>query len=149
MASRRSARLIDQNVQQAQYLADLVEAHPELELLAPVSLNVVCFRFRGRNIPADALNALNEEILVRLQEDGIAVPSGTVLQGRFAIRCANVNHRSRREDFDTLVTATARIGKEVSAKRSAPRGSPPRRREARWPESFWRAGHISAWRTPR
>jgi aromatic-L-amino-acid/L-tryptophan decarboxylase len=114
-------RLIEQNVHQAQYLGDLVEAHPELELLTPVSLNVVCFRYRGRNLPADALNPLNEEILVRLQEEGIAVPSGTVLQGRFAIRCANVNHRSRREDFDTLVTATARIGKEVAAKISAPR----------------------------
>jgi aromatic-L-amino-acid/L-tryptophan decarboxylase len=117
-------RLIDQNVQQAQYLADLVEAHAELELLAPVSLNVVCFRYRGRSIPADALNALNEEILVRLQEEGIAVPSGTILQGRFAIRCANVNHRSRREAFKTLVTATARIGKEVFAKRSTPRAKP-------------------------
>jgi glutamate/tyrosine decarboxylase-like PLP-dependent enzyme len=114
-------RLIEQNIQQAQYLGDLVESHPDLELLAPVSLNVVCFRYRGRNVPADLLNAMNEEILVRLQETGTAVPSGTVLQGRFAIRCANVNHRSRREDFDTLVEATVRIGNEVFAEISGTR----------------------------
>src|SRR6185436_13008828 len=47
------ARLIDQNVQQAQHLAALVEAHPDLELLAPVPLNVVCFRYAPEGLPAD------------------------------------------------------------------------------------------------
>ncbi|HEU5303212.1 MAG TPA: pyridoxal-dependent decarboxylase [Gemmatimonadales bacterium] len=107
------ARLIEQNVRQAEYLAELVEAHPDLELLAPVSLNVVCFRYAPRGIPPARLNALNQELLIRLQEAGIAVPSGTVLRERYALRCANVNHRSRREDFETLVDAVVRIGKEV------------------------------------
>ena len=108
------ARLIEQNVRQARHLADLVEAHPDLELLAPVPLNVVCFRYAPRGFPSGELNRLNEEILIRLQESGIAVPSGTVLQGRYALRCANVNHRSRRSDFDVLVDAVVRIGQEVA-----------------------------------
>lgn len=108
------ARLIEQNVRQARHLADLVEAHPDLELLAPVPLNVVCFRYAPRGFPSGELNRLNEEILIRLQESGIAVPSGTVLQGRYALRCANVNHRSRRGDFDMLVDAVVRIGQEVA-----------------------------------
>jgi glutamate/tyrosine decarboxylase-like PLP-dependent enzyme len=108
------ARLIEQNVRQARHLADLVEAHPDLELLAPVPLNVVCFRYAPRGFPSGELNRLNEEILIRLQESGLAVPSGTVLQGRYALRCANVNHRSRRSDFDALVDAVVRIGKEVA-----------------------------------
>ena len=60
------------------------------------------------------LNALNEEILLQLQESGIAVPSATMLDGRFALRCANVNHRSKRADFRTLVEAVVRIGREVA-----------------------------------
>src|SRR6185436_11578215 len=99
------ARLIEQNVDQTRYLAGLVEAHSDLELLAPVPLNVVCFRYAPEGFPAGELNRVNEEILIRVQESGIAVPSGTLLQGRYALRCANVNHRSRRADFDMLIEA--------------------------------------------
>lgn len=112
------ARLIDQNVAQARYLAALVDAHGKLQRLAPVSLNVVCFRYVGEEVPEAGLNAINEEVLLRVQERGIAVPSGTVLGGRFAIRVANVNHRSRREDFEALVSAVARIGEEVARERA-------------------------------
>lgn len=108
-------RVIEQNVDQARYLADRVEAHPHLELLAPVPLNVVCFRYAPPGLAADALDAVNREILLRLQERGIAVPSSTVLHGRFALRVANVNHRSRREDFDALLDAVPRIGEEIVA----------------------------------
>jgi aromatic-L-amino-acid decarboxylase len=108
------ARLIEQNVDQARYLAGLVEAHSDLELLAPVPLNVVCFRYAPEGFPDGELNRVNEEILIRVQESGIAVPSGTVLQGRYALRCANVNHRSRRADFDMLIEAVVRIGREVA-----------------------------------
>ncbi len=107
------ARLIEQNVAQTAYLADRVRSHPELELLAPVPLNIVCFRFRPRGAVEADLNDLNQEVLLRLQEEGIAVPSGTLLQGRFAIRVANVNHRARREDLDALVDGVLRIGGAV------------------------------------
>jgi len=116
------ARLIRQNVEQARHLAGRVEAHPELELLAPVPLNVVCFRYAPAGVGEAELNAVNEEILLRLQEGGIAVPSGTVLGGRYALRVANVNHRSRREDFDALVEATARIGGEIRAEAAGAAG---------------------------
>ena len=102
------AGIIEQNVAQADYLATLIQNHPHLELLAPVALNVVCFRYtRGDD-------ALNREILMRLQETGIAVPSSTILGGHYAIRCAITNHRSRTEDFDALVEAVVRIGTELT-----------------------------------
>ena len=107
------AALIEQNVEQARYLASLVEAHPSLELLAPVPLNVVCFRYAPPGADPERLNAINEEILLRLQEEGIAVPSGTVLGGRYAIRVANVNHRSVRSDFDLLVDSVVEIGERL------------------------------------
>lgn len=99
---------IEKNVEQARYLAGLVEASPVLELAADVPLNLVCFRYRR------ASDEENKEILMRVQERGIAVPSGTVVGGRFAIRVANTNHRSRREDFELLVDAVETIGLEVA-----------------------------------
>jgi len=107
-------RIVRQNVEQARYLARLVEAAPELELAAPVPLNVVCFRHRGeQGAPVAEQDELNREILVRLQESGEAVPSGTVVGGRFALRAAITNHRSRRSDFDLLVRATLRAAEAV------------------------------------
>jgi glutamate/tyrosine decarboxylase-like PLP-dependent enzyme len=104
------AQLIHQNVKQAHYLAGLVSKHPQLELLAPVPLNVVCFRYRIPGASDGVLNALNREILLRVQESGVAIPSHTVLGGRFALRVAVTNHRSRREDFDLLVNAVTATG---------------------------------------
>lgn len=107
------ARLIEQNVAHVQHLAARVETEPDLELLAPAPLNVVCFRYAPAGVEEARLNGLNEEILLRLQEGGIATPSGTTLNGRYAIRVANVNHRSRLSDFDLLVDSVLRIGREL------------------------------------
>jgi glutamate/tyrosine decarboxylase-like PLP-dependent enzyme len=103
-------KLIHQNVRQAHYLAGLVTRHPRLELLAPVPINVVCFRYVVPGASDAELNALNMEILLRIQESGLAIPSQTTLGGKFAIRVAITNHRSRREDFDLLVRAVAETG---------------------------------------
>lgn len=114
------ARLIEQNVEQAKYLAGLVQRHGELELMAPVPLNVVCLRYvekgaGGSGKGEERLDALNRELLIRIQERGIAVPSATSLNGRFAIRVAITNHRSCLDDFDLFVAAVADLGRELSA----------------------------------
>jgi aromatic-L-amino-acid decarboxylase len=107
---RKYARLIEQNIDQARYLAELIRAQPELELAAPVPLNIVCFRYISSGLDDAALDALNKEILVELQEGGIAVLSGTTLRGRYVLRVGHTNHRTRREDFDLLVREVIRIG---------------------------------------
>jgi len=109
----RFAEAIARNIRQAAFLAELVASEPELELLAPVSLNIVNFRYRGQGLSKDALNPLNAKILAELQERGIAVPSSTELDGRFALRVAITNHRSRRDDFEALVTAVLELGREL------------------------------------
>lgn len=105
-------RVIEQNVDQAQYLAELVRAEPKLQLTAEVPLNIVCFRYVA-DLPGPRLNALNTEILLRLQEDGIAIPSSTQLGKKFCIRACIVNHRTRREDLDALVAGAVRLGDEL------------------------------------
>lgn len=113
------ARLVEQNVAQCAYLASLVDAHDELELLAPVPLNIVCFRYRVAELDEAALDVLNTELLLRLQERGIAVPSSTIIDGRFAIRVANVNHRSKTSDFTVLAESVVAIGRELVAEKRA------------------------------
>ena len=109
-------RVITQNVQQVRRLVGIIVSHPELELLAPAPLNIVCFRYRPSPTHGDGttLDALNRELLVRLQESGVALPSSTVLGGRFAIRVAHVNHRTRDEDIDALVEAVLSEGRRLS-----------------------------------
>jgi glutamate/tyrosine decarboxylase-like PLP-dependent enzyme len=115
------ARLVEQNVEQARHLARLVEGHADLQLLAPVALNIVCFRYVAPGLDDAVLDALNEELLLRVQESGLAVPSSTVVRGRYALRVAATNHRSRRADFDLLVAAVRRHGAELLAERARPR----------------------------
>jgi aromatic-L-amino-acid decarboxylase len=105
-------RLIEQNVEQARYLKTLIEAAPELELLAPVPLNIVCFRYVREQMDEGRLNELNEELLIELQESGVAVPSSTLIDGKYALRVAITNHRSRREDFDILIHKVVEIGRD-------------------------------------
>lgn len=105
--------MIEQNMRQAEHLTALIVAHPELELLAPRATNVVCFRYRAAK--AEPRNDLNRELVMRLQESGEFIVSGTVLGGEYAIRVANTNHRSRLEDFDGLVAAVVKAGRMIAA----------------------------------
>ncbi len=88
----------------AQYLLNEIQACPKLELMAPVNLNIVCFRYRplksddsGRHRELDlaalnAMNAMNAELIIQLHESGIALPSATTLGGQLVMRAALFNH---------------------------------------------------------
>ncbi|MFC0242118.1 pyridoxal phosphate-dependent decarboxylase family protein [Rhodopseudomonas telluris] len=92
----------------ARHLEARVQREPQLEMLAPVTLNIVCFRYRAPDgIDADALNA---EIVADLHESGIAAPSSTTIDGQLAIRAAIVNHRTTYEDVDRMVDAVLQFG---------------------------------------
>jgi glutamate/tyrosine decarboxylase-like PLP-dependent enzyme len=112
--ARHHAAVIEQNVEDAGRFASAIEAHPDFELLAPVSLNIVCFRYAPARLPAPRLNAVNQELLLRLQESGAAVLSSTQIRGQFALRLANVNHRSEPADFDLLLEALLKLGAALS-----------------------------------
>jgi glutamate/tyrosine decarboxylase-like PLP-dependent enzyme len=107
-------RLVLQNVEQARYLERLIRTHHELELVAPVPLNIVCFRYLMRSGTLEEHNALNKELLLRLHEGGVAAPSYTTLAGTYALRVNVTNHRSRKEDFDLFVNEVLRIGAELT-----------------------------------
>jgi glutamate/tyrosine decarboxylase-like PLP-dependent enzyme len=111
--TERYGQQIEQNIQQAKYLTQLIADRKELELLAPTAMNIVNFRYVDNRLSDDRQDDLNAEILVLLHERGIAVPSSTELHSRFSIRVAICNHRSRRRDFEALVEAVVEIGGEI------------------------------------
>jgi glutamate/tyrosine decarboxylase-like PLP-dependent enzyme len=110
----------------AQELARRIDAEPELELLAPVSLNIVCFRFIGAGLDEHgAIEQVNRDLVVALQESGLAAPSSTVLDGRFAIRVALFNHRTTSQDIDVLLGATLALGRSLCVPLSIPEAGLP------------------------
>jgi glutamate/tyrosine decarboxylase-like PLP-dependent enzyme len=109
----RFGRMMDRNVGQARFLGRLVEAQAELELMAPIGMDIVCFRFNPGGLDNEALTRLNKEILLQIQEQGIAAPSYTTLHGDYCLRVAIANFRSRNEDFELLVRETLRIGRTL------------------------------------
>ena len=111
--SEKYKRIILQNIAQAKYFESLVNRSEALELMAPVSLNIVCFRFKDPELTTKELNALNKEILMTLHEKGIAIPTYTILRGKYVLRIANVNHRSKKKDFELLAQSVIEIGKQL------------------------------------
>jgi aromatic-L-amino-acid/L-tryptophan decarboxylase len=106
-------RLIDQGMAQAQYLTGLVVRQPALELMAPTVTDVVCFRFNPGDREEGALRDLNIEIMLRMQETGVAAVSDTTVKGRHCLRVAICNHRTQRSDLDLLVQEVLRIGRDL------------------------------------
>jgi aromatic-L-amino-acid/L-tryptophan decarboxylase len=103
-------------VHQAHHLESLVRTHPALELLAPVPLNIVNFRYAPAGVAPAALDALNKrdpDPAAGARDRGAERDDG---RGKFAIRVAITNHRSRDEDFDALVDAVVAIGEEIAAR---------------------------------
>ncbi len=93
----------------ARYLQKLILGEPKLELLAPVSLNIVCFRYRAQDA-----DRVNNEIVMALHESGIAAPSTTTVNGCLAIRAALVNHRTGEGDIHALLRATLSFGDTIT-----------------------------------
>ena len=114
----RFGELIAQQCALARALGERIAATPALELLAPVTLNIVCFRYAATP-DAGACDALNARIVVELQERGIAVPSTTRIGGKLAIRLNVMNHRTTQADLDATVEAVSTVAKDLLERPSA------------------------------
>jgi len=108
--SKRFGRMITRNVNQAYYLGNLVNNHKDLELLAPIGMDIVCFRYNPGGKSLEELNAINKEIKLQLEEQAIALPGYTTLNGAYCIRCAISSHRVTNKDFDVLIENVLRLG---------------------------------------
>ncbi|HYP47470.1 MAG TPA: pyridoxal-dependent decarboxylase [Thermoleophilaceae bacterium] len=106
------ARRISHDAALARYLGELVEEHPDFELMTPVSLSICCFRYAPEELRADdeALDRLNERIMTAIHVDGRTYCSNAVLDGRFCLRACIVNFRTEAEDMETLLAVAAELG---------------------------------------
>ena len=105
-------RAIEHNCALARLLQARIEAEPELELLAPAQLSIVCFRYR-------APDAVNRAIVADLHEAGDVAPSLTTIGGKTAIRAALFNHRTEPRDIESLVRGVLAMGRARTAKEAA------------------------------
>jgi len=105
-------RLIQQNLDQIGYLASQIGRAPDMEVTAPVTSNVVCFRYNPGGLGEEQLQKLNQSILYELWRQHLGCVSDTTIKGRYMLRACNVNHRSRREDFDWLVAEVKKLGQQ-------------------------------------
>ncbi len=109
------ASAIAHDLRLARHLADCIEASPDLELAAPQSLSVVCFRYAPASLRGDneRLNTLNKRVLEQVQLGGKAFLAGTTLGERFVLRACILNYRSTRADVDQLIAAVLEAGRAL------------------------------------
>ncbi len=91
----------------ALWLADQITAAPDLELSAPVTLSIVCFRYippASRHSP-DQLDALNKSIMESVQTSGDAFLTSTVVNGRFVLRACILHYATLQSDVAALLAA--------------------------------------------
>jgi glutamate/tyrosine decarboxylase-like PLP-dependent enzyme len=102
--------MVERHLDLAQRLGRLVEEAPDLELLAPVRLCVVCFRYRPPGVPEAELDDLNQRLGAALLADGRVFAGTTVYRGMTALRPAIVNWRTTEADIDLLVRVVREVG---------------------------------------
>ena len=103
------------NVRCAEYLADLVNRHPDFELLAAPQLSILCFRYRPAGLADDEVDRINSEIRDRIQAEGDYLISPTRIRGRPVLRVCIMNHATRAEHVEGLFDSIVRIGSSLLA----------------------------------
>jgi aromatic-L-amino-acid decarboxylase len=91
----------------ARYLEQRIEATPDLELRSKGKLSIVCFRYIPKELAGneEALNALNKTIMERMQANGTAFVTNTILDGRFLLRACILHYGSTERDIDAMLEA--------------------------------------------
>jgi glutamate/tyrosine decarboxylase-like PLP-dependent enzyme len=108
--------LVERHCDLAQHLARTVDAAPDLERLADVPLNVVCFRYAPPNgLTEDELDAVNRAVGEALLDDGRVFAGTTVYNGHVALRPAISNWRTTAADLDLLVDVVRELGAKARA----------------------------------
>ncbi len=104
-------RKIRYHISLARQLSEMISSEPDFEILAPVKLNTVCFRFCPQGKKEDLLNKLNEKLNHLLNDSGKIYLTHTTLKGRYTLRMVtgqtNVTLQHVEKAWD-LIRETAR-----------------------------------------
>lgn len=102
--------MVERHLDVAAHLGGLVEAAPDLELLAPVQLCIACFRYRPDGVPADRLDDLNARLGEALLADGRVYAGTSTYRGMTVFRPAPLNWRTTKADVERLVDVLRELG---------------------------------------
>jgi glutamate/tyrosine decarboxylase-like PLP-dependent enzyme len=102
--------MVERHLALARRLASRVDDAPDLERLADARLNIVCFRYRPKNVAEADLDALNARIGTAILEDGRVYVGTTRYGGRVAFRPAIVNWRTTEADVDLITVVIRELG---------------------------------------
>jgi glutamate/tyrosine decarboxylase-like PLP-dependent enzyme len=111
---RGITEMIERHMGLAKCLAQLVDDAPDLERLADVPLNVVCFRYNPGELIEQRLNEINQVIGKAIIEDGRVYIGTTTYQNKVALRPAIVNWRTREEDIELIVDIVQKLGGRIA-----------------------------------
>lgn len=105
---------IRNHINLAQEIVKKIEANPDFELLAPVPVNVLCFRFKPETIKEnEAINELNSRLLEMLNATGKVYFTHTKLNGEYAIRFVigqtNVEKKHVENAWDLIVKTAGEL----------------------------------------
>ena len=109
--------LVSRHLALAEHLAGLVDRAPDLELMAPAGLSIVCFRYVSARLRGDdkRLDALNQRVMEEIQASGAAFLTQTTLRGRFALRACILHYATTEADLAALVAVVRETGTRLAA----------------------------------
>ncbi|MEV6974120.1 pyridoxal-dependent decarboxylase [Kitasatospora sp. NPDC093806] len=105
----------------ARRLGELIDADPELELLAEVQTSIVAFRYRAPELSGPDLEAVNRELPLAVQRRGRAFLTGARLADREILRACLLNPRTTDPDLHLLLTEIKSAAHELRRSTTAGR----------------------------
>lgn len=111
---KKYANLVQQNIDQINYLAGLIGGEPNMEISPPVASNIICFRYKPADLKEPEIEKLNRRIYDQLNQIALFMVSDTTIKGKYMLRACHVNHRSQKQDFDFLVAQVKKIGEQLA-----------------------------------
>lgn len=108
--AKRLRETIQEDIDKAAHLVDLINDSEDMELLAPAPLSIVCFRYAPKHLDEDQIEKVNQQLISEIEEDGRIFLTGTCLHGKTALRICIINPRTTREDVDAILDVVRDIG---------------------------------------
>jgi glutamate/tyrosine decarboxylase-like PLP-dependent enzyme len=112
--AKKIRKEISSDIAKAKYLSELVKENDRMELMAPVPLSIVCFRYNPGGMVSQKLDDLNDRIIEEIESDGRVFLTGTKIQGQTALRTCFINHRTEKSDVDYLLDVVLDLADKVS-----------------------------------
>ena len=116
-------KMISDDIRLSRAMAAAVRRYPELQFMAQ-GLSITTFRYvpadlqnsLGQDLIENYLDALNQELVDRIQRGGEAFVSNAVIRGHYVLRACIVNFHTGAVDVEAVPEIAVRLGRTVDAR---------------------------------